>query len=415
MLSNQAHPNVPGRSTRQLNPIQIKKTTRPPSQRTAIDCETPPINNSNNLKNEYKDVYMFLKDLNMDNYLEVFINNGINTEEKLLYLNNDNLKLINIPYAHRARFLKKLKEIETIQKMKKSITEKGGLSKIKLKKIEKNVKYEEIIMPKEEDDIDVGDEEMRTTFEQAIFDFQKTHNNFHNPDIRNNNNEFFSTGISHITNITHLTKESTNRYSEIKEDASSSNKIIDNNEIKLNKNENKEKLQENKIEDDNKSQKSEGVGDTLDAPIEIGEYIENKNLEVKKYDIPTKLVPECPRIFFPLNKQKTLCYNCLHMILQEHCINKFTKPFCSLRCLEIFEQKNVTICNSCGKKIEIINSIPSALKEKIYYCSPECLQKKEPNENLIINQSQIMGKNRQNSVSPSSSEGTENVIDILDL
>ena len=157
------------------------------------------------------------------------------------------------------------------------------------------------------------------------------------------------------------------------------------------------------------------MGDTLDAPIEIGEYIENKNLEVKKYDIPTKLVPECPRIFFPLNKQKTLCYNCLHMILQEHCINKFTKPFCSLRCLEIFEQKNVTICNSCGKKIEIINSIPSALKEKIYYCSPECLQKKEPNENLIINQSQIMGKNRQNSVSPSSSEGTENVIDILDL
>ena len=114
------------KTTRQLNPIQLKKTIRPPSQRTTIDCDISSNNNNiNNSKYEYKDVYEFLKDLNMENYYDQFIKNGINTEEKILYLNNDNLKLINIPYAHRSRFLKKLKEIETMQMMKKIITEKG--------------------------------------------------------------------------------------------------------------------------------------------------------------------------------------------------------------------------------------------------------------------------------------------------
>ena len=141
------------KTARQLNPIQLKKTIRPPSQKMSINCDISSNNNSD-LKFEYKEVYEFLKDLNMENYLEQFIKNGINTEEKILYLNNDNLKLINIPYGHRARFLKKLKEIETMQMMKKTIAEKGGLSKVKLKKVEKNTKYEEIILPKEEDDID---------------------------------------------------------------------------------------------------------------------------------------------------------------------------------------------------------------------------------------------------------------------
>ena len=92
----------------------------------------------------------------MENYLEQFIKNGITTEEKILYLNNDNLKLINIPYAHRARFLKKLKEIEKMKLMKKTFAESGGLSKVKLKRLEKNTKYEEIFIPREEDDIDIN-------------------------------------------------------------------------------------------------------------------------------------------------------------------------------------------------------------------------------------------------------------------
>ena len=398
------------KTTRQLNPIQLKKTIRPPSQKMSINCGISSNNNNNDLKFEYKEVYEFLKDLNMENYLEQFIKNGINTEEKILYLNNDNLKLINIPYAHRARFLKKLKEIETMQMMKKTITEKGGLSKVKLKKVEKNTKYEEIILPKEEDDIDIGEEEQRKTFAQAIFDYQKTHSKFENQDNINNNNELFATGINNMKIINK--NKRANRYSDMGDD-------INSNETKNVNDSNKLINVENKIkdeikDDDNKSKKSEGVGENLE-PMEVGEYIENNennSKEIKEYNNPTELISGGPRVFFPLNKQKTLCYNCLHMILQEHCIQKFKKPFCSLHCLEIFEKKNVTNCNCCGKKIEIINSIPSTLTEKIYYCAPECLQKKEPNENMLINKSQIM---EQNTFSPTSSETSENVIDILDL
>jgi hypothetical protein len=409
MLSNKSHALMVSKTTRQLNPIQLKKTIRPPSQKMSINCDISS-NNNNDLKFEYKEVYEFLKDLNMENYLEQFIKNGINTEEKILYLNNDNLKLINIPYAHRARFLKKLKEIETMQMMKKTITEKGGLSKVILKKVEKNTKYEEIILPKEEDDIDIGEEEQRKTFAQAIFDYQKTHSKFENQDNINNNNELFATGINNMKIINK--NKRANRYSDMGDD-------INSNETKNVNDSNKLINVENKIkdeikDDDNKSKKSEGVGENLE-PMEVGEYIENNennSKEIKEYNNPTELISGGPRVFFPLNKQKTLCYNCLHMILQEHCIQKFKKPFCSLHCLEIFEKKNVTNCNCCGKKIEIINSIPSTLTEKIYYCAPECLQKKEPNENMLINKSQIM---EQNTFSPTSSETSENVIDILDL
>ena len=400
------------KASRQLNPIQLKKTIRPPSQRTTIDCDNPSnnnnSNNTNNLKKEHKEVYEFLKDLNMENYLDQFINNGITTEEKILYLNNDNLKLINIPYAHRSRFLKKLKEIETMQMMKKIITEKGILSKVRLKKLEKNTKYEEILLPKEEDDIDIGEEEQRKTFAQAIFEYQKSHSKFENQE--NNNNEIFTTGINNMK-ITNKNK-STNRYSNINEDIIF-NDINDDNKKNYINEINNINIEEKrtKIDEETKSKKSEGVGENIEV-IETGEYIENKNLENKKYNNPTELISEYPRVFFPLNKPKTLCYNCLHMILQEHCIQKFKKPFCSLHCLEIFEKKNVAQCNCCEKKIEIINSIPSTLTEKIYYCSPECLQKKEPNENMFINKSQIM---EPNNFSPTSSETSENVIDILDL
>ena len=100
------------------------------------------------------------------------------------------------------------------------------------------------------------------------------------------------------------------------------------------------------------------------------------------------------------------------MILEEHSIQKFKKPFCSLHCLEIFEKKNVTSCDNCEKKIEIINSIPSNSKEKVYYCSLECLKKKEPNENSFINKSQVIDPNN---ISENSSEESGNNIDILDF
>ena len=397
MLSNKSNMTIAPKTGRQLNPIQFKKTIRPPSQRTTIDCNKISINNSNNLKSEHKGVYEFLKDLNMESYLEQFVKNGINTEEKILYLNNDNLKLINMPYAHRSRFLKKLKEIETMQLMKKTITEKGGLSKVKVKKSEKTTtKYEEIYIPKEEDDIDIGEEEQSKTFAQAIFEYQKTHSKFEGQE----NKELFKTGMNNMNRNTDRKKslsKITNRYSEI-------------NDAKI-KGEKKEVEIQNNMDEDNKSRKSEGVGENIE-PIEIGEYIENKNLEIKKYNNPTEVFTDGPRVFFPLNKPKTLCYNCLHLILEEHCIQKFKKPFCSLRCLEIYEKKNVTNCNCCDKKIEILNSIPSTLKEKVYYCSSECLQKKEPNEKLLNNKSQIMDKINSSHIS---SDGSENNIDILDF
>ena len=130
----------------------------------------------------HKEVLLFLQELNMGEYFENFINNGIISKEKLLYLNNDNLKLINIPYAHRFRILKKLKESKNLENMKKNLNEKGKLSKIKIK--QESI-YEEIIIPKEEDDKEIDNDEMRRTFTQAIYDFQKTHNSFYNDDNNN--------------------------------------------------------------------------------------------------------------------------------------------------------------------------------------------------------------------------------------
>ena len=418
MLSNKSHINLPSNTNKQLNPIQLKKTYRPSAQRTVIDCEISSINNNSNnqsnIKTEYKEVYDFLKDLNMEIYFDNFIKNGINSEEKILYLNNDNLKLINIPYAHRARFLKKLKEIETMKMMKKAINEKGGLSKLKLKKNENNTKYEEILIPKEEDDIEINDEEQRNTFTQAIFDYQKTHSKFEEND---DENELFKTGINNMKLINKPKMQ--NRYYDDNEKNKQFKEIsietTNNYKDKIEINNNKNELNINKEEEKVLIKKSIGLGeeqiiDNEINKIEVGEYIEKDN-KINNHDIITEETFSKPKQFFPLNKPKTLCYNCLHMILQEHCIKKFEKPFCSLHCLEIFERKNVTNCNCCEKRIEIGNSIPSLFKEKTYYCSSECLQKKEPNENNIKNKSQIMEQN----FSPSSSETSENIVDILDF
>jgi hypothetical protein len=373
MSKNTAKPQL--KTTRQLNPVQLKKTIRPPSQKFDNFEKTYTKKTNDNII-QHKEIYEFLKDLNMESYYDLFINNAINTEEKIFYLNNDNLKLLSIPYAHRLRILKKIKEIETMQIMKKTITEKGGLSKIKLKK-EQNTKYEEILMPKEEDDIDRGEEEEQKIFTKAILDYQKEHNKLEKNN--QNQNELFTTGIM-INNIRKKDKKDNNfvinRYSDIEE--------------------------KNEPYEDEADKKSIGIGDNNEK-VEKGEYIEDKFVDN---------FSDIQKVFYPLNKQKTLCYNCLHMILQEHCIQKFGKPFCSLHCLEIFEHKNVTECSCCGKKIEIINSILSSFKEKVYYCSPECLKKKEQNENSFINKSQKM---TQNNISPTSSETSDNIVDILDL
>ena len=292
----------------------------------------------------------------MGEFFDNFINNGIINKEKLFYLNNDNLKLINVPYAYRVRFLKKLKEIENINSMKKSINEKGRLSKIKLKKGQNESKYEEIIIPKEEDDKEVSNEEMRKTFTQAIYDFQKTHSKF---EFQKNNNEI--------------------------------NESIDNN-ISANTSSNIKMSTET-------NSKNENETNNFEEPVEVGEYIENKD---KASNVKELL---------PLNSKKILCYQCWNVILRKDCISKYGKLFCSEKCFNIYESINFTKCRTCSKKIKIVECLPSFNNRNVYYCSLGCLEQLEPERKNWIKKNLI----DDDEVSPSKMNVSEKQIDILDL
>ena len=292
----------------------------------------------------------------MGEFFDNFINNGIINKEKLFYLNNDNLKLINVPYAYRVRFLKKLKEIENINSMKKSINEKGRLSKIKLKKGQNESKYEEIIIPKEEDDKEVSNEEMRKTFTQAIYDFQKTHSKF---EFQKNNNEI--------------------------------NESIDNN-ISANTSSNIKMSTET-------NSKNENETNNFEEPVEVGEYIENKDKASKVKEL------------LPLNSKKILCYQCWNVILRKDCISKYGKLFCSEKCFNIYESINFTKCRTCSKKIKIVECLPSFNNRNVYYCSLGCLEQLEPERKNWIKKNLI----DDDEVSPSKMNVSEKQIDILDL
>ena len=259
----------------------------------------------------HKEVLLFLQELNMGNYFDDFINYGITNKEKLLYLTNDNLKLINIPYAYRFKILKRLKESKNLENMKKNLNEKGKLSKIKLKQ---ESKYEEIIIPKEEDDKEIDNEEMRKTFTQAIYDFQKTHSSFNNSVYSEND-----------------------RY--------------------------KNSINDNKDEDIDINVQNE-IGNNS---VEKGEYIEHKN----EQNVNIKEL-------LPLNSKKILCYFCLKVILQKECIKQYDKLFCSENCLKEYENINYIICKVCSKKIKKIDSLPSFNNRNVYYCSLNCLEIIEP-------------------------------------
>ena len=259
----------------------------------------------------HKEVLLFLQELNMGNYFDDFINYGITNKEKLLYLTNDNLKLINIPYAYRFKILKRLKESKNLENMKKNLNEKGKLSKIKLKQ---ESKYEEIIIPKEEDDKEIDNEEMRKTFTQAIYDFQKTHSSFNNS-VYNENDRY------------------------------------------------KNSINDNKDEDIDINVQNEIGNDS----VEKGEYIEHKNEQNANI-----------KELLPLNSKKILCYFCLKVILQKDCIKQYDKLFCSQECLKEYENINYIICKVCSKKIKKIESLPSFNNRNVYYCSLNCLEIIEP-------------------------------------
>ena len=79
-----------------LNPLQLKKSYNLNSQRLfrTIEKKEKEKDIIISVNKGYKDVLTFLQELNMGNYIDDFINNGITDKEKLLYLTNDNLKLL---------------------------------------------------------------------------------------------------------------------------------------------------------------------------------------------------------------------------------------------------------------------------------------------------------------------------------
>ncbi len=391
-MLNIIQPNSSGK----LKPIQLKNVKppsarntidRPLSSKVKIDCDSRQNENKKEIeeKKEKDKISNFLKNLDLEKYTDTFFNNGINKEEKIQYLNYENLKLLNIPYVHCKRILSKVKE------MNKKIFSKSEKKNNKLNTSE----YEEIILPKEEDEINENEEEQKNKFNKALNDFKKNHTSLIS-------SEYSKTHYGKFTKFS----ETSIGESDINENESENNKSItvEFGEYVENSNNNDTyitnlNISNNKIE--NKLIKSKDVSIST-SPTK--KYKDNYNIDTSKPSSNAKQ-------FFPLYKSKTLCYQCLHMILQEHCINKYKKPFCSLHCLDIFENKCLSKCANCSKKIEIIYAIPSINKNQTFYCSNECFNKAEPNGNNKINTSQIIDPQHFRN---SSSDSNEPVIDLLD-
>ena len=181
MINKMLKKNVPKSKTISLNPVHLKKLNRPlyeisntervnNNSKFIIDCES-----TQNIKTKNEKIFDFLKSLNIENYFDIFINNGINTEEKIQILNYDILKLLKIPYVHCKRILTKIYE------MKKE----NVIMNEKLKK--NNSNYEEILLPKEEDEI--NEEEQRKTFYDAVSMFKQIHNDIIIKEEQNKENE----------------------------------------------------------------------------------------------------------------------------------------------------------------------------------------------------------------------------------
>ena len=391
-MLNIIQPNSSGK----LKPIQLKNVKppsarntidRPLSSKVKIDCDSRQNENKKEIeeKKEKDKISNFLKNLDLEKYTDTFFNNGINKEEKIQYLNYENLKLLNIPYVHCKRILSKVKE------MNKKIFSKSEKKNNKLNTSE----YEEIILPKEEDEINENEEEQKNNFNKAVKDFKKNHTSLIS-------SEYSKTHYGKFTKFS----ETSIGESDINENESENNKSItvEFGEYVENSNNNDTyitnlNISNNKIE--NKLIKSKDVSIST-SPTK--KYKDNYNIDTSKPSSNAKQ-------FFPLYKSKTLCYQCLHMILQDHSINKYKKPFCSLHCLEIFERKSLSKCANCSKKIEIIYAIPSINKNQTFYCSNECFNKAEPNGNNKINTSQIIDPQHFRN---SSSDSNEPVIDLLD-
>lgn len=301
-------------------------------------------------KVEYPGIYDFLHQLDLAKYLDTFIQYGIDNNDKLNYLNDEHLKLIKLPYVHRVKILQKVNEL------------KCKLSNCKSNQRElTHSDYEELICEPDSDYIS-NKQEQRRTFTDAILSFKRE-------------NEMPSPSLTPSDMI-----------------QENSIKIL-NKKTSSNTEEKAAKDQRYKIDEDIQANFDKEEPEII---VKKGEYTEEAN---NKNSSNTAL---------PLNQKKLYCYHCLH-IIKDKCIAKYKKTFCSIHCLDKYEEKSITKCSQCLKKCLIVECVK--VKDK-QYCSLECFNKGNPG----VNESTNIDINQNNSLihkKSLSSEEDELIIDIL--
>lgn len=337
---------VPPKSGK-LRPIQVKKSIKVSSSKIAIDCETI------KYKTDYPCIFDFLHQLDLEKYLETFIQYGIDNNEKLNYLNDDHLKLIKLPYVHRVKILQKVNELNC----------KLSNCKTNLRKFTHG-DYEELICEPDSDYISSKQEQKRT-FTEAILAFKKE-NMIPLDTIQEN-----SIKILHKTTINNEGKTAK--------------------DWPLKRYQNEGDVQANLDKEE------------PEVIVEKGVYIEEINKNVNNYTHTS----------MPLNQKKSYCYHCLH-IIKDKGIAKYKKTFCSIHCLDKFEEKSITKCSQCLKKALIIECVKVEDKQ---YCSLECFNKGNPgvNESTHIDIKHRNLNNNSNNPSHKHSQSSEDDEPIIDL
>jgi len=68
-----------------------------------------------NFKEEFSLLFNILEEINLEQYLDCLIENDIDDIKKLLNLNEESIKKINIPLGHQLKLLKKIKQLNDIE------------------------------------------------------------------------------------------------------------------------------------------------------------------------------------------------------------------------------------------------------------------------------------------------------------
>lgn len=59
---------------------------------------------------DFKEVFLFLNEIKMEKYKDVFVENGIEDKETILELNESHLEEMNLPLGHKLKIMKRIKE-----------------------------------------------------------------------------------------------------------------------------------------------------------------------------------------------------------------------------------------------------------------------------------------------------------------